>query len=137
PAKASPAAGPGGVGLEIEYEFEKDSEGTDFDVKSVPMFLQATLRGIGHGGGSPEPFKVTQSRLKPTGVNGGVLPIEFAGDLEVESIGGLSEDFAGGKGVGYIAVGATSDDGREQLFLEKQCILETFVGGKAGPIAKK
>lgn len=135
-AKSSPAAGPGGVGLEIEYEFEKDSEGADFDSKSVPMFLQNTLRQVSRGSGTPEPFKVTQSRLKPTGVNGGILPIEFAGDLEIESIGGLSEDWTG-KPPGFICVGATSADGREQLFLNNQCVLETFFAGKAGPTAKK
>ena len=135
-AKASPAAGAGGVGLEIEFEFEKDSEGADFDPKAVPMFLQSTLRQISRGSGTPEPFKVSQSRLKPTGVNGGMLPIEFAGDLEIESIGGLGEDWTG-KPPGFISVGATTEDGHEQVFLNNQCVLETHIGGKAGPTAKK
>lgn len=134
-AKSSPAAGPGGVGLEIEYEFEKDAEGADFDVKALPNFLLSTLRQISHGG-SPEPFKVTQSRLKPTGTNGGILPIEFAGDLEIESIGGLSEDWSG-KPAGFISVGATTEDGHEQIFMDAQSILETFVSGKPGPKAEK
>jgi hypothetical protein len=135
-AKSSPAAGPGGVGLEIEYEFEKDAEGADFDVKSLPNFLQSTLRQISRSGGSPEPFKVTQSRLKPTGMNGGILPIEFAGDLEIESVGGLSEDWSG-KPAGFISVGATTEDGHEQIFMNAQSVLETFVSGKAGPRADR
>jgi hypothetical protein len=137
PAKASPAAGAGGVGLEIEYEFEKDSEGADFDCNSVPRFLQNTLRNISRGSGTPAPFKVTQSRLKPTGVNGGMLPIEFAGDLEIESIGGLSEDYSGQKDAGFFALGATSEEGNDQIFLINQHVLETSAGGKKGPGAEK
>jgi hypothetical protein len=137
PAKASPAAGPGGVGLEIEYEFEKDSEGADFDPATMASFLVNMLKRAGQGLTSFVPFKVTQSRLKPTGPGGGMLPIDFAGDFEVEVLTGLNEEVQSGKRLGLLAVGFANLDGDSQVFLNNGTFVETYAGGKAGPTAEK
>lgn len=137
PAKASPAAGPGGVGLEIEYEFEKDSEGADFDIASLPGFLVNTLKRYGQGVTTFVPFKVASSRLKPTGAGGGMLPIDFAGDFEVEVLLGLDEDVQSGKKLGLLAVGFANFDGDQQIFLNNGTRVETYAAGKAGPSEEK
>jgi len=136
PAKASPAAGPGGVGLEIEYEFEKDSEGADFDSATLPNSLVMFAKRIGHGSAQFTPFTVTQSRLKPGNTSGGMLPIDFAGDFQVELSAGLKEDLQSGV-VGLMQAGFATTDGELLAAMDNMCELETTVAGKAGPGAKK
>jgi hypothetical protein len=130
PAKAAPAAGPGGVGMEIEYEFEKDAEGADFDPGDLPIHLQNLLRRQG-GSMTAEPLKVTQSRLMGGGNSAGILPLEFAGDLEIESVGGLSPDFQGGKPA-ILEVGCSTDDGRDLAVMTNQSSVDVVTGGRPG-----
>jgi len=139
PAKASPAAGPGGVGVEIEYEFEKDSEGADFDAATLPNSLVATAKRLGRGVVTFAPFTVTQSRLKPAGASGGMLPIDFAGDFEAEVFAGLKEDLqgSGNVSVGVMKAGFSSAEGDVIASMTDQHYLETVVGGKPGPTAEK
>jgi len=136
PTKASPAANTGGVGLEIEYEFEKDSEGADFDASTLPNFLVSYAKRLGRGAVTFAPFTVKSSRLKPGGVSAGMLPIDFAGDFQVELFAGLKEDLQSGN-IGLLQAGFASTDGDVLAAIDQMCQLETTVGGKAGPSAKK
>jgi hypothetical protein len=137
PARAHPAAGPGGVGLEIEFEFEKDAEGGDFDPGALNQRLLGVMRSTGgFSRAKPVAFLVDQSRLVAAEPCGGVLPIEFAGDLELEVNGGLSEMARGGN-VGFLGAGFTTADGGQVFLMQSFSILEVLGGTKGGPSMEK
>jgi len=91
---------------------------------------------LGRGAVTFAPFTVKSSRLKPGGAGGGMLPIDFAGDFQVELFAGLKEDLQGGA-IGLMQAGFASTDGDVVAAIDQMCQLETTVGGKAGPGAKK
>jgi hypothetical protein len=131
PSKASPEAGPGGVGLEVEYEFEKSSEGADFDPDAKNAALLNILRNVEKKDVKPEGFIVSQSRLTPLNACGGPLPLEFAGDMEIEVQGGLSEQIRSEK-TGYCGVGFVAPNGKSVLLFGNFTHLESVVDGKPG-----
>ena len=138
PARASPAAGPGGVGLEIEYEFEKDSEGPDFDASSHNQALLGFFRNM-EGGTAPavSSFKVEQSRLIANGACGGPLPLEFGGDMEMELQGGIVEA-PKGNDIGGIVAGWVAANGKQFVALDSfVTAIAVLEQGKRGPNTTK
>ncbi len=131
PARAHPAAGPGGVGLEIEFEFEKDSEGPDFDPGQLDKTLLGLLKNVSGSGAAPVPFVVSQSRLVSEQTCGGELPVEFGGDVELEVQGGLLEQLSGNK-LGFLGMGFATQDGAQVVLLQNYSAIDVFTDGKRG-----
>jgi len=131
PSRAHPAAGPGGVGLEIEYDFEKDAEGPDFDPGAMSPALRGVLRSASGGRDvRPVPFVVHQSRLVGGEPCGGELPIEFGGDVEIEVQGGLTE--MPRQPFGFLGVGLTTRSGDQMILLQNYAALDVVEAGKKG-----
>lgn len=137
PSKLHPDAGAGGMGLVLEYDFEKDNEGPDFDPTGVPNAVLGMVKT--QGGGAPtsaNPFKVAQSRLLPDGLSAGALPISFCADVEVELQGGFAETWRG-EPVGFYLFGLISADGNDRVLIQNFSVIESTLGGAKGPSAEK
>jgi hypothetical protein len=131
PSKLHPDAGPGGVGLSIEWEFDDGAEGGDFDPTLVPKPVLAGVRSRDGSSIVPAPFLVSQSRLMQDGaaMGAGALPLEFCPDVEIELQGGLAEQLSGGT-VGLIACGLSTKDGSDRVVTSNFYVLESQIGGK-------
>ncbi len=137
PSKLHPDAGEGGMGIAIEYDFEKNLEGGDFDPATLPKSaLQMVKSSDGRAVSSVNALQVAQSRLLPNDVSGGALPIEFCADVEVELQGGFAETWRG-EPVGFYLFGLTTADGSDRIVLNNFCVLESVVGGKNGASSEK
>ncbi len=132
PSKLHPDAGPGGVGLSIEWEFEKDAEGSDFDPALMPKAVLGSIRARDGASTVPAPFLVTQSRLQQDGnsMGAGALPLEFCADVEIELQGGLAEALKG-TSIGLIACGLCSKDGSDRVVTSNFAVLESMLAGKS------
>jgi len=138
PSKLHPDAGPGGVGLSIEWEFDKDAEGQDFDPALLPKGVLSSIRVRDGSSTTPTPFLVSQSRLQQDGatMGAGALPLEFCSDVEIELQGGLAEALKG-TSVGLIACGLTSKDGSDRVVTSNFYVLESMLGGKGAATWEK
>lgn len=139
PSKLHPDAGPGGMGLIFEWDYEKDGDGRDFD----PALLPRNLLSFGRTqqGASPMsagPFLVSQSRLMQDGdkLAGGALPLEFCADVEIEMQGGIVEQMSG-RDLGRIICGVTSASGNDRAFSVNFVSFQTAIDAKDGPSWEK
>ncbi|MBM4014034.1 MAG: hypothetical protein FJ293_03595 [Planctomycetes bacterium] len=138
PSKLHPDAGPGGVGLTLEYDFEKDAEGRDFDVALLPKGVLGMAKGGGGATPTPTPPLVSQSRLLQDGdsLAAGALPIEFCADVEIELQGGLAEMIAGSQ-LGFVLVGLATADGKDRIITQNYAAIDCSIAGGAGPSWEK
>lgn len=138
PSKLHPDAGPGGIGLVIEYDFEKDAEAKDFDLALLPKQILGMVRTSDGKAPTPTAPMVSQSRLLQDGENvaAGALPIEFCADVEIELQGGLSEMIRGNQ-LGFLLVGVTTKDGGDRIYSQNFAVLESSLGGAGGPSWEK
>ncbi len=138
PSKLHPDAGPGGIGLAFEYDFETDAEGKDFDPALVPRQALALVSGGGAGPPTPNAPMVAQSRLMQDGDSfaAGALPIEFCADVEIELQGGLAERIVGNK-LGYVLVGLITGDGKDVVCTQDYTSVECSIAGGGGPSWEK
>jgi hypothetical protein len=138
PSKLHPDAGPGGIGLVLEYDFEKDSEGRDFDPTLVHKSLLGMVSGGGAGPPTPTAPLVSQSRLMQDGnsLAAGALPIEFCADVEIELQGGLAERIDGPK-LGFVLVGLATADTKDRIVTQDFAVVECSIAGGGGPSWEK
>jgi hypothetical protein len=136
PARAHPGAGPGGVGMEIEYDFEKDSEGPDFDPAGMNPKLRAILKKFHGTDTAPVPFLVSSSRLAAVDACGGVLPLEFGGDVELDFQGGTNESVTKPE-LGALSVGFTTPDGSQIVIFTNFSVVEVVQAPKGESAQKK